>query len=597
MAKSPALEGWGSVVRLSLFSNGEAVSGTTPILSVSVNKGINRIPSAEIVILDGDMPTKDFPISNADDFKPGREIKIKAGYGSDEETIFTGIVVKHGIKISNDNLSRLVIECRDKAVAMTVGRKNANFVDSKDSDIITKLIGNCSGLSSEVDSTTTQHKELVQYYCTDWDFMLSRAEANGLLVIVNDSKVSVKAPNTSASPELKVTYGEDLIEFHASMDARSQYSKVQGVSWDMKNLAVVQQESSAKTLNAQGDLDSSTLAKVIGLSSYRLQTSAPVESTVLKSWADGQQVKSGLARIQGRMRFQGTSKAKVGDLIELEGVGNRFNGKVFVSSVNHEVADGAWITEVEFGLSQDWFAERRDLVAPSASGLLPGVEGLHIGVVKKLDADPEGQYKVQVSVPVLQAETEGIWARLSKFYASDGIGAFFVPEIGDEVVLGYFNNDPSSPVILGSLYSSKHKPAYELTADNFKKAIVTKSKLKIEFDDDKKVITVVTPGNNTIVISDDDKSILLQDQNNNKVKLSSDGILLDSPKDITINAQGKINLTAVGKVAVSSQADVTADAMNITHTAKVGFTAKGNASAEVSSTGQTTIKGSMVMIN
>lgn len=597
MAKSPSIDGGGSVVRLSLFSNGTALPGTTQVVSVSVKKTINKIPLAEMVILDGDMPGKDFPVSNADHFKPGSAIKINAGYESQEETIFEGVVVKHSIKISGDNYSRLVIECRDKAVAMTIGRKNANYVDSKDSDIITKLIGNSSGLSSDVAATTTQYKELVQYYCTDWDFMLSRAEVNGLLVIVDAAKVSVKAPATDGTPQLKVTYGDDLMEFHASIDARTQFSKVQGVSWDMKTQAIVQQQAAPKTLNTQGDLDSAALAKVVGLSSLRLQTPVQLESTALKSWVDGQQVKAGLARIQGRMKFQGNAKAKVGELIELEGVGNRFNGKVFVSSVHHLVADGNWITEVEFGMPQNWFAENRDLVAPSASGLLPGIEGLHIGVVKKLDADPDGQCKVQVSIPVLQAETDGVWARLTKFYASEGIGAFFVPEIGDEVVLGYFNNDPSNPVILGSLYSSKRKPPYELTADNFKKAIVTKSKLKLEFDDDKKIITIITPGNNKIVLSDEDKSILLQDQNNNQVKLSPDGILLDSPKDITISAKGKISISAIGNIAVDSKADITAGAMNITHTAKVGFTAKGNASAEISASGQTTVKGAMVMIN
>jgi Rhs element Vgr protein len=596
MASSPAMDG-GGVVRLSLFSNGTALPGTVQVVSVSVRKAINKIPVAEIVVVDGDMPKKDFPVSDADYFKPGQAIKINAGYGSQEDTIFEGVVVKHGIKITGDNYSRLVVECRDKAVAMTIGRKNANYVDSKDSDIITKLIGNSSGLSSDVSATTTQYKELVQYYCTDWDFMLSRAEVNGLLVIVDAAKVSVKAPATGGTPSLKVTYGSDLMEFHADIDARTQFSKVEGVSWDLKNQAIVQQQAAPQTLNAQGNLDSATLAKVIGLDSFRLQTPAPLESAVLKSWADGQQVKAGLARIRGRMKFQGSAKAKAGELIELEGVGNRFNGKVFVSEVNHAVRDGNWVTEVEFGMPQGWFAESRDLVAPPASGFLPGIEGLHIGVVKKLDADPEGQYKVQVSIPVLQAETDGVWARLSMFYASDGIGAFFVPEIGDEVVLGYFNNDPSNPVILGSLYSSKRKPAYELTADNFKKAIVTKSKLKLEFDDDKKIITIITPANNQIVISDDGKSILLKDQTGNQAKLSEDGILLDSPKDITISAKGKISLSATGNVEIDSKADMKASATNISHTANAAFTAKGNASVEVSSPGQTTVKGSMVMIN
>jgi Rhs element Vgr protein len=440
---------------------------------------------------------------------------------------------------------------------------------------------------------------LVQYYCTDWDFLLSRAEVNGLLVIVEEAKVTVKAPVISSSPQLKVTYGTDLLDFSANIDARTQFSGVTGVSWDIKSQAVQQQEATPKTLNAQGDIDASTLASVIGLSSFRLQTPASIESTALKSWVDAQQIKSGLARIQGRMSFQGSAKAKVGELIELEGVGNRFKGKVFVSSVTHTVDEGNWVTEVEFGMPSNWFADNRDLVAPSASGLLPGIEGLHIGKVMKLDEDPDGQLKIQVSTPVMQAETDGVWARLAHLYASDGFGAFFIPEIGDEVVLGYLNNDPSNPVILGSLYSSTRKlplpsavsdaSSYALTADNFKKALVTKSKLTLEFDDDKKVITIVTPGKNTIVIDDDDKSILLQDQNKNKIKLSSDGIALDSPKDIVISAKGKISISATGDISMDSKA-------NISETATVGFSAKC-ANAEISASGVTVVKGSMVKIN
>jgi uncharacterized protein involved in type VI secretion and phage assembly len=284
-------------------------------------------------------------------------------------------------------------------------------------------------------------------------------------------------------------------------------------------------------------------------------------------------------------------------LIELEGVGNRFKGKVFVSAVSHVISKGNWMTEVEFGMSPDWFAERRDLEAPPAAGLLPGVGGLQIGVVKKLDEDPEGQHKIQVTVPVLQAETDGVWARLANFYASDGIGGFFVPEIGDEVVLGFFNNDPSHPVILGSLYSSKRKPPYDITPDNFTKAIVTRSELKLAFDDEKKIVTVITPGNNKIVLNDDDKSITLQDQNNNKVELSTDGITLDSPKDIHISAKGKVTIDAVGEVGISSKADVKTKGLNINNNANVGFVAKGSASAELSASGQTTVKGAMVMIN
>jgi uncharacterized protein involved in type VI secretion and phage assembly len=261
------------------------------------------------------------------------------------------------------------------------------------------------------------------------------------------------------------------------------------------------------------------------------------------------------------------------------------------------MSSGNWVTEVEFGMSPDWFAEQRDLVAPSASGWLPGVEGLQIGVVMKLDDDPCKQSRVQVKVPVLQADTEGVWARLANFHASNGIGAFFVPEIGDEVVLGYLNNDPSNPIVLGSLYGPKNLPPYEFSAENNTKAIVTRSELKIEFDEEKKITTIITPGENKVVLSDDEKSILLQDQNDNKVELGPDGITLDSPKDIKITAGGKITIKATDKIEVNSQADVAVAGMNVSHEAQAGFTAKGNASAELSASGQTTVKGAMVMIN
>ena len=596
MADSPALDSTG-VVKLTITSDGSPLADSIKIVSVEINKTINRISIARIVVLDGDMPEDAFPVSDADSFKPGAAIKISAGYEQTDESVFEGIVIRHGLKITGNNYARLVIECRDKAVGMTVGRKNANYVDQKDSDIITKLIGNCTGLTADVGSTDTQYKELVQYYCTDWDFMIARAEINGLLAIVDAGTVTVKAPQTSAAAVLAVTYGVDLMEFHADIDARTQLTSVKGTTWDMATQAIQEQQASPQTLNEQGNLDAATLAKVIGLDAFRLQTPVAMESAALKAWADGQQLKAGLARIRGRMKFQGSAKAKPGELIELKGVGSRFSGNVFVSAVNHEIENGNWITEVEFGMPHNWFIEQQDVVAPAAAGLTPGIEGLQIGVVKKLDADPDGQYKVQVSVPVLQAETDGVWARLACFYGSDGIGAFFVPEIGDEVVLGYFNNDPSHPVILGSLYSSKRKPPYELTADNFTKAIVTKSKLKIEFNDDKKIVTIITPGNNKIVISDEDKSILLQDQNQNKVELKPDGIFVDSAKDIVMSAKGKVTISAVGNIESTSKADIKSQGLNINNNANVGFVAKGAATAELSASGQTTVKGAMVMIN
>jgi uncharacterized protein involved in type VI secretion and phage assembly len=151
--------------------------------------------------------------------------------------------------------------------------------------------------------------------------------------------------------------------------------------------------------------------------------------------------------------------------------------------------------------------------------------------------------------------------------------------------------------VLGSLYSSSRTPPYALAAENNTKAIVTRYKHKIELDEDKKTITITTPSANQVVLDDTGKSILVKDQNGNSIKLSESGIALDSPKDITLTAKGGITLDAVNAIGLTSKADVKAAGLNIACDAQVGFTAKGAASAELSASGQTTVKGAMVMIN
>ena len=95
-----------SLVRLAVFSNGIQLDETIQIVSVELSKSLNKISMASLIVLDGDMPGKDFPISNAAHFKPGNDIQIKAGYDQDEATIFQGEIVKHGIRITGNNYSR-----------------------------------------------------------------------------------------------------------------------------------------------------------------------------------------------------------------------------------------------------------------------------------------------------------------------------------------------------------------------------------------------------------------------------------------------------------------------------------------------------------
>ncbi len=567
------------LVTFTLKVNGSAVPPTVQLTSISVNREVNRIPYAVLNILDGNPADQTFEVSSSDDFVPGNEVEIQVGYHSKEETIFKGIIVKHALK-ARGNSPMLVIECKSKAIKMTTTPRSAFFNEVKDSDIISELIGKY-GLRSDVSDTSVTHKEMVQYSATDWDFMIMRAEANGLIVSVEDDTLKVQPPADAESSDLSFEYGRDIYEFEGEMDARNQLSSALSESWDFANQEVIEEESEEPGTASPGNLDGTTIAKALDSDPYELSHSGEVEDAELKAWADAKLLKSRLAKIRGRVRVEGTSGIMPGQTIELGGLGDRFNGEYYVSGVQHQIADGSWFTEIQLGLSPEWFQQIFKTHEAQEGELLPTVNGLQIGVVSQLADDPDGEDRILIKIPVVDAEDEGIWCRTALLDAGDNRSTFFRPEIDDEVIVGFINNDPRDAVVLGALHSSAKPAPISATDENHIKGIYTRSEMKLEFDDEKSSITIETPGGNKVLIDDDAGTIVLEDLNGNKIEMTSSGIVIESAGSLDLKAATDLNIEGV----------------NLTQKAQSQFKAEGSAGAELSSSGQTVVKGSIVMIN
>ena len=573
------------LVTFSILVNGAPVGNEIGVVSVAVNKEVNKIPWAKLIIQDGDVATEDFAVSNRDTFKPGNEIEIQAGYHTDESTIFKGIIVKHGIKILRDRHSLLEIECKDVVVKTTAGRKNKYFFDSKDTDVIEEIL-NTYTIQSDVtaDATDATHKEVVQYYSTDWDFIVCRAEVSGKLVMPDDGTVKIKKPDFTQQPVALLQYGGNILELEAMMDSTYQYAGVSASGWNYANQELSEQDAVEPVLQEGGNISSSNLSGVLGLDTYKLFHSGSINDQELRGWASTQLLKSKLSKIKGRVKFLGFAEVKPGSLVELQGVGDRFNGIAFVSTVRHSISDGNWYTDINVGLTTKWFAQEDDVSGLPAAGLIPAISGLQIGIVTQLENDPDGEHRIQVRVPVIDAAADGIWARVACVDAGNERCSFFRPEVNDEVIVGFINDDPRHAVVLG-MFNSSALPVptdvFPEKDDNHIKGFVTRSKLKLTFDDDKKIITLQTPAENKIIINDDEGSIVLQDQNNNKITMNSDGITVESTKDLILKAANNVSIKGV-----KIEAEATSE-----------FSAKGNTKAAMQSSGQTEIKGGTVMIN
>jgi Rhs element Vgr protein len=584
-----------SIVSYTILSAGSEIPATYEILDLRIDQHINKIAEAEITVRDGNTATQTFEVTDSNTFKPGSEIEIKLGYQGQEDSVFKGVVTKQIVKVNNETGSQLIVVCKDKALASVINRKNAIFTDMKDSAVIEQLAGNY-GLQTDITATSVQHKEIVQYYSTDWDFIINRSEINGLIVVTDSGKLTVAKPAVSDSPALQIQFGYDVIEFDGELDATTQYTGVDSNAWDMSSQSIINASASEPSVNEQGDITGSTLANVLSAGNNTLNASVPITQDDIQNWANAALLKSRLSRFKGSITFQGSSKAKVNSTIKIMGMSNRFNGNAYISGVTHILDNGQWHTETKIGLSSEWFVEKHPVSTPIASGLLPGVKGLQTGIVKKIYDDPDNEFRVQVEVPILGADGDSIWARLGTFYSGNGFGAFFMPEVNDEVILGFMNDDPRFPIILGSVYSSSIPAPETPDEKNTIKTILTQSKLQLKFDEENKVITLLTPGGNTIVISDEDKGITLTDQNNNKIQMNDSGIVVDSASDLTLKAAQSVTIQGAS-VSVKADESLSCTGGTVSISGNQSTSITGSAECTISSDGQMSVKGTMVGIN
>lgn len=529
-----------------------SAKGTLPavysLMSVDIRRELNRIPNASLVLLDGNPAKRKFELSDSEFFAPGANIQIKLRYegkGKDA-TVFKGKVVRHRIE-ANVKGSLLRVDLKDTAVKLTQPRRSTVFREQTDGELIRKLLSD-GGLAARVDATQPAHKEILQYQCSDWDFIVSRADVNGLFVIVVDGKVSVRKMDLAAAPKHKVDFGiTDLYDFEFELDGSHQSKKISSRGWSIKDQKLTALTAGADISLKQGGLGGAKFAGDLGFGDCVLTHPVALAPEELKAWASARSLRSRMSMLRGRLSMAGVAKLALLDVIEIDGVGKRFNGKTPVTGICHRVDIEGWRTDLQFGLSARSFSQEADIHEEPAAGLLPAVSGLHIGVVAGFVEDPDQQLRVKVLLPAVGAQGEALWARLAAPDAGKERGFAFRPEAGDEVVVGFFNQDPRQPVILGALYSEKNAPPPEIgkpAQDNLMKGIVTRQGTKILFNDAAKPsLTLATKAQNRIVLDDDAESILISDKHGNKITMDKDGITLESVKNLTLKASGKVQIS------------------------------------------------------
>jgi uncharacterized protein involved in type VI secretion and phage assembly len=165
------------------------------------------------------------------------------------------------------------------------------------------------------------------------------------------------------------------------------------------------------------------------------------------------------------------------------------------------------------------------------------LHGLYNGVVTD-NADPQQLGRVRVSFPALPALASGIWARLSTLAAGADSGTWFVPAVGDEVVVAFMNGQADAPVVLGSMWSGTNRPPVVESAPSDVKLIRSRSGSTIEIDErhGNSTITLETGGGHRIHMDDASGVVTIRGASGDEIEIGSSGIRIVASAKVTVMA-------------------------------------------------------------
>ncbi len=156
------------------------------------------------------------------------------------------------------------------------------------------------------------------------------------------------------------------------------------------------------------------------------------------------------------------------------------------------------------------------------------------------DPDSQGRIKVKLAWSPDGGGGSGYdaWARMATLFAGDNRGSWFMPDVGDEVLVAFEHGDPRRPYIIGGLWNGKDKPPQSASSANAIKMIRSRNGVKVTLDDTsgQETMKLETPAGQTVTLKDGPGTITIEDSNGNSIKLETSGVTITAAAKVTVNA-------------------------------------------------------------
>lgn len=515
-------------------------------------------------------------------FKIGGMIKVEMTAPGQPSSTFEGECVSIGARYQGGRF-QATIRYFDVSHRLNRGRMTKTYQEMTATQIFTKIIQENGLAKGTVETTTVTFPHLTVANETPFAFLRRLAAEHGLEAVAAGNKMHFRKPEGTGEP-ITLTIGGSLLSLDAEISAADQVKDIKVTGWDPKLKKEVVGTAGVATKAAKITITPASISTKMGTTGKLVIGGRPIETQAhATAVANATAEQVGSAFIDVRGTASGHTGLRAGAKIKLDGVGKDLKGEYVLSSTRHLFSQGpqgsGYVTEFTVSGQQD-----RSLGGLMQGAASPGsgrsISGVVIAIVTD-NKDPEGQGRVKVTLPWLDAEHVSGWCRVAFPGGGNDRGITFLPEVNDEVLVAFHHGDPDKPMVIGGLHNGKDKyPNAKSDATTDRGAVIERGL----FSNKHKLIFSDKQGKESITLGLRDKSYQITlDKPGTVISIASDGkVDVKAKSGVTITAdQGNIEL-------VAKAGDVKIGGMNVTVEGKAGLT--------LSASGVAKLKGATVAI-
>nr|WP_315248740.1 phage baseplate assembly protein V [uncultured Flavobacterium sp.] len=428
-------------------------------------------------------------------------------------------------------------------------KKSRTYQQRSMNDIVLDILAEGPGEFYERDAIKSTYlqefKYMAQYNETNFDFLKRLARRYGQWFYFDGMRMQFGQTKTS---KIKLINGSSLHGFKIQTNMASHKISLGGYDY---NGAANIRNSSARTSSGSKDSFSAVVGHNQGTVTQNDLNNGAYTTNAQNSEEIEEMVKLQTAGSDANsVYYSGTSYFPLG-------LGQVFS--IVNQTVEHEliVTEVTHISQVHGNYSCNFKAIPADVAAPHFTDVNVFAKAETQPAKVKDNNDPEGLGRVKVQFNWAGGNNSSEWLRMIQPHSGSGKGFYFIPEIDEEVLVGFEGSNAQNPYVLGTQYNGSQSSGYADGQNNVK-AIHTRSGIKF-------------------ILNDGEGSILIEDPSGNIWKMDGQGnIDVNAPKTFSVNA-ADINLSASKNISVNAGMNISESAgedktttVGLMHTLSIG---------------------------